>query len=298
MADVIYQISPGKGVYSNINGFLAACHLVYSRNDGSELFVDSNGSMFFDAKEFSDYFKVKSVKMLDDAAREKCETLDVRTLGQAKRAFDGTWVLPGEQIESYLQYQDDAMLKINTRIKEINLPQDYICIQVRRGDKVNEKRSWTSVQNLPGEAERYEVEEYIGALLQRMGLRSVPDNWNLFIMTDDYKVIREFEGFKQKHSTNFSMHTLCNKNADGFSISLDLESQRKYSESEMIDLFAEVEIARRANWFVGTFSSNIWRYINRTSDNPAQCLTLDYSDAAFAPSLRRWNAAWKINNES
>ena len=169
MSDVIYQISPGKGVYSNINGFLAVCYHVYSRNDGSELFVDSNGSMFFDTKAFSDYFKVKSVKMLDDAAREKCEKLDVRTLAQAKRAFDGTWVLSREQIKSYLQYQDDIMLKINDRIKDINLPQDYICIQVRRGDKVNEKRSWASVKNLPGEAKRYEVEEYIGALLERGG---------------------------------------------------------------------------------------------------------------------------------
>lgn len=207
------------------------------------------------------------------------EKWDVKKLLQMKELYDGTWVLSGEQIKSYLQYQDDTLLKINNRIKALNLPENYICIQVRRGDKVNEKRSWTSVENASGEAERYEVEEYLGGLIGQMGLSSMPDNLNFFVMTDDYKVIREFEIFKRKYRINFNLWTLCNENSDGFSISLDLESERKYSEFEMIDLFAEVEIARKANWFVGTASSNIWRYISKTSDNPDRCLTLDRGGA-------------------
>ena len=94
-------------------------------------------------------------------------------------------------------------------------------------------------------------------------------------MTDDYKVIDEMENFRENNQMEFKMWTICKKHRQGFPLADDLRNKVAYSEEEVTDLLTEVEIAKRAKWFVGTETSNVFRYINMTSDNFANHFSLD-----------------------
>lgn len=274
MPDTIFRFPSHKGLFSGLNSLCSAAHIVSSQGDGSRLFIDAHDSPYFiKVGGIERCFKVRSVKDMDEETRKKCEWLDVAKLNELGK-INSFHILTGEQVNAYIPYQDDFKLKIDNRIKQLDLPEDYICIQVRRGDKVNEKPSWTSDWGR-GEADRFEFETYVEKWLEAVNLEVVPDDWNLFIMTDDYKVIGEFENFKQKYPTHPRMWTLCQEHFDGYSVLQITKDKYQYSEQEMIDLFAEMEIAKKANWFIGTQSSHVWRYIRRTAVDPRKCLTLD-----------------------
>ena len=97
--------------------------------------------------------------------------------------------------------------------------------------------------------------------------KNIPKQLNIFIMTDDYKVINEFNNFTKKKNINANVWTLCPKNYDGHSTILIKNNNYNYSEIEMVNFLTEIEIAKNAKYFVGTRSSNIWRFINKTCNN-------------------------------
>jgi hypothetical protein len=56
---------------------------------------------------------------------------------------------------------------------------------------------------------------------------------------------------------------------------LDRRNQKKFSEQELVQFFTEIEIAKLSDIFVGTRTSNVYRYIMNTCITNTKFITLD-----------------------
>ena len=50
---------------------------------------------------------------------------------------------------------------------------------------------------------------------------------------------------------------------------------KSYTIQELVDLFTEIEIAKQSQQFIGTESSNIYRYIKNQCVNNTEFISLD-----------------------
>lgn len=128
--------------------------------------------------------------------------------------------------------------RINKAIEELDLPETYIGIHVRGGDKITEK-------------DIYPVSRYMEIAEQRTSCR------NAFILTDDYKIIE----YLKINYKDWSFYTLTFLDERGY-VNDDFKSKSiERREKEMVKVFASVEIIRRSEYFIGTYSSNIGMFL-------------------------------------
>ncbi len=126
----------------------------------------------------------------------------------------------------------------------------YIAIHVRRGDKLRE------------DDRLYEIEEYISILTDHNKHKKIR---NVFVLTDDF---RAYSQLKEAL-------------ADAFVFSFVTKQQRGYDESvhdfyplaekhkRLVDFLVDIEIARHSDFFIGSFTSNLFRlvcYFKRGND--------------------------------
>lgn len=125
---------------------------------------------------------------------------------------------------------------------EKKLPKEkYVCIHIRRGDKIQAE-----------EDIKYEVQEYINALLKlNLEINTI------FLMSDDFSTYIEL----RKKLPNYKILTLINSGMRGFNEHTFNASSPENKKRETIALLTEIEIARRSVLFIGTFGSNIFRLI-------------------------------------
>ena len=62
---------------------------------------------------------------------------------------------------------------------------------------------------------------------------------------------------------------------NGHSETLNIQNDRSYSKQEVVQFFAEIEIAKLSAFFVGTRTSNVYRYIMNTCTTNTQFISLD-----------------------
>lgn len=117
--------------------------------------------------------------------------------------------------------------------KTLNLPNYYVGIQIRGGDKKNES-------NL------IHPYKYIDLL------SNLSSCINYFILTDDYSI---FKNVKDKY-VDYNFYTLCESSEKGYFhthfSSMDIDSKRKL----LVKLFASINILVKADFNVCTYSSN------------------------------------------
>ena len=155
-----------------------------------------------------------------------------------------------KQIFKYNSATKEKIDSLNNRVKP-----SYIAIHVRRGDK------------LVSEAKRIEIDSYIAAI-QRVPSRSKC----VFIATDDFAVIREF----QQSCPTYEIFTFCTSDQNGYQQSNFNKATNEQKYSETIQLLTDIECMSKAQHFIGTFSSNIGRFIAlRLGLN--KCTSLDES---------------------
>lgn len=142
-------------------------------------------------------------------------------------------------------------------------PYPYVAIHVRRGDKIDGFRAG---RRLAAEGENVPVEKYLSIIDERL-----PKIKNLFVMTDDYRVIEEIQSARP----GLKIYTFCDKGDQGYiQQSFDAcESSLKVKALRRI--VSEAEIARRSRIFIGCYKSNVSRYIALVHERPGQCLSAD-----------------------
>ena len=62
---------------------------------------------------------------------------------------------------------------------------------------------------------------------------------------------------------------------DGYCTIIRRNNNNNFTEEEMIDVFVDIEIARKSIIFVGTLTSNFSKYIKLSHKNPNMCFSLD-----------------------
>jgi len=136
-------------------------------------------------------------------------------------------------IDMIYRFNSETQQEINHLINTIKLPKKYISIHVRGGDK-----------NI--EHELFTTDKYINKAIQISPIREA------FILTDDYSVY-------EKIKINFpewNFFSLTMEDEQGYDHSIFMKSSNDRKKLEMIKVFASIEIMKKSEAFIGTFSSN------------------------------------------
>lgn len=165
-------------------------------------------------------------------------TLDQTNFEKLKKIVDVVWRL-NKETQNIVQI---------TREK-IKLPPAFCGIHIRRGDKMG-----TEMEYIP--TSKY-VEKY----------QEVGKNLPIFIATDDYQVIDEF-----KQLTNSVIYYVAQPTQIGHNKSPHYNSQDKEGQQQ---LCTEVDFLCASEVFIGTYSSNLSRFIPLRHKDPNQCFSLD-----------------------
>lgn len=242
-------------VLSSIHGLLEE-RLLGSKKT---VYVDSTGSHYFKIVNFYDVFETNKILTDSVIGDEKKVVEGAAACRFGKRAYKS-------KIKSILNYTPEFHKEINAIISKLKLPESFSCFHIRRGDKVGEKYSTWTEKTGNTEAKRWEFCDY---------LKQCEDIKTIFIMSDDFQSVREAHEYINDNNLPHKILYLTNESQNGRSESLEVINNYKYTRQELVQFFAEIEIAKRSDVFVGTRSSNVYRYIMNTCTTNTEFISLD-----------------------
>lgn len=245
-----------RGLCSELNSLLGFYESVM--HEDCQVFIDASNSQYFKSVSIRDVFKFPSFFV-----GSPCNDSTVISGNKWRKAATRQYKtkLPAQQRAELFSYTDNFEKKLNKNITKLALPSKYQCFHVRRGDKVGDKLHRWADKTSRNESKKYNIEDFFK--------RSDQSIKTIFIMSDDYSSILE------AHQYDYDIKTLTTKDQTGHSTDLDTDDDRHYSESELIQFFSEIEIAKQSQQFIGTESSNIFRYIKNKCVNDVEFISLD-----------------------
>lgn len=150
----------------------------------------------------------------------------------------GLYEVCSDFVRMIWKFNDSTEKHIDGRIKGLNMPDDYIGVHIRRGDKINE------CSYIP-------LSEYM------KHIESVTNIKEIFIATDSFEVIDEakinypdynFYSFEDPNNNGYDQNEFAALNAD---------DKRLY----MLDFFSSIEAICKSNYFIGSYTSNVGAFI-------------------------------------
>lgn len=156
-------------------------------------------------------------------------------------------------ILSIFRFNKKTDVKIKRQISGLCLPESFCSAHIRAGDKVNE-------------ASTYDVVKYVDKIKQRD-----QECKNLFVLTDDYRMITNLK----ERFPEYKTYTLCNESEKGYIHSDFMKSNPESKENALIKLLASIQVIRRSNLFVGTYSSNPGMFLGMCMD-PEKISCIDF----------------------
>lgn len=246
-----------RGLFSELNSFLGFYETIHC--ESSRVYLDAAFSRYFDNISIHDVFNLPDTFT-------KIPTTDSQTFlpNQFKRS-----ARPGYQpsVINHLTYTQTFERLINSKMQKLKLPKNFNCIHIRRGDKVGEAAYLISGLTGGTESKRHEVEDYI----QKCNLSTK----STFIMTDDYQSINEVKQYLQQNNLDHKLYYITTEQQTGHCSITENNTGKSYTIQELVDLFTEIEIAKQSQQFIGTESSNIYRYIKNQCVNNTEFISLD-----------------------
>lgn len=241
---VLFQLTQ-RGLFSELNNLLNA--YFFSIEKGLRFYVDASESTLYFPNGLEQFFSV-----IGDSNPPENDFLLVR---RGKSSFNkvrrfckkNLSYLQKSKLATELRLNAATQDEVNARIQSLSLPKRFCAVHIRWGDK------------LIREASQYYASDYLAKL--------PTDCKDLFLMTDDYRSLKEFS------SSNLRLHTFVKSSQTGNST--DKRIARPFTRDEVIQLLAEVEIASQSDVFVGTMSSNVGRFIALKHSNFDNCISLD-----------------------
>lgn len=132
---------------------------------------------------------------------------------------------------------------LKQRIDGLRLPNDYIGVHIRRGDKITSK-----------EMQEIRLDKYINAIITHKDICS-----NVYIATDDISIINIIKEKLLSYGFNI-FHNSHNKST-GF-IEADFNSTSKQTrQEETLNVLLDMEVLIHSNFFIGTYTSNLSRVV-------------------------------------
>ncbi|MDF7810198.1 hypothetical protein [Hymenobacter sp. YC55] len=170
--------------------------------------------------------------------------------------FNQTPLLAATQqiIKAFWRYNAQSAPIINSFTNSVQLPDEYISLHVRAGDKFTE-------------AKMYDFSEYM------IPAAKFSVNNEAFIMTDDYTVIEQL----QQQYPQWRFHTLCTPSERGYFHRDFVKQDRYFKYMQHLKLFATIDICADSTKFIGTYSSNPGMYMGMRI-GPERCHCLDFDE--------------------
>lgn len=153
------------------------------------------------------------------------------------------------------KYNDETSLELRKRISKIDLPDHYISLHIRRGDKF-------------GEISPVDLNKYIETA------KSIYSTCkDFYVSTDDYSVFEELK----KTYTQFNFYSLTKSEQRGY-FQHEYESKSaEWRKNELLDFFASIEIMAKSDLYVGTLSSNVGMYMYWRMPE-GRCIGVDFTE--------------------
>jgi len=256
MSTSVYKLT-NRGLCSSLNSVLGLFE-EQLLGDKKTIYIDSSGSPYFKNVGFFDVFENNQI-IINSITGDEMSISEKHTRKFATKRYQTS-------IKPTLNYTSDFHQEIKSIVSELNLPKSFSCFHIRRGDKVGEKLyAWTQKTGRT-ESKRFEFCDYF---------KHVEYNQTIFIMTDDFRCIQEAHEYISDNNLPHKILYLTNKSQDGHSETLNIQNDRSYSKQEVVQFFAEIEIAKLSAVFVGTRTSNVYRYIMNTCTTNTQFISLD-----------------------
>lgn len=143
-------------------------------------------------------------------------------------------------IKCVWKYNLYAGNRIQKLIDSLQLPSEYAAIFIRRGDKYTE----TSY---------VEVKRYI----EKVNSLTQDKKYPIFIGSDDYNTIQEAKYL----FPNQVIYCFENQSDKGYFMEDFINNTIKEQKLKIVNLLAQVEIFRKAKYFVGTYSTNVGVFV-------------------------------------
>ena len=246
-----------RGLCSELNSLLGFYESVM--HEDCQVFIDASNSQYFKSVSIRDVFKFPSF-FVGSPCNDSTVISGNRWRKSAVIQYETK--LTTQQCAELFSYTGTFKQKLNENITKLSLPTKFNCFHIRRGDKVGERLyKWAEKQGKKGESKKYNFEDYLEKSDQSIK--------TIFIMSDDYSSI--IEG--QQHG--LKVKTLTTIEQTGHSTDLDTDNDRYYNEAELLQFFSEIEIAKQSQQFIGTTSSNIFRYIKNQCVKDVEFISLD-----------------------
>lgn len=118
-------------------------------------------------------------------------------------------------------------------IQELNLPNKYISIHIRTGDKITE-RDLIKPQNYIEKAKK------------------LSNCQNIFVATDDFRVFEEL----RDNNPDYTFFTSTSPEDKGNNTELFFATSQENIRRNLIEMFASIEVFLKSELFIGTYSSN------------------------------------------
>ena len=251
-----YKLS-AAGLCCELNKLLGFYESVTDKD--CRIYIDASQSQYFKSVSIYDVFNFPDIFI--DVSRPDSTMVSGNKWRKVANMRYKT-KLTAQQINELFSYTDSFQQELNKNIIKLSLPSKYNCFHIRRGDKVGERLyKWAEKQGKKGESKKYNFEDYLEKSDQSIK--------TIFIMSDDYSSI--IEG--QQHG--LKVKTLTTEDQTGHSTDMDIDNHRHYGEKELVQFFSEIEIAKQSQQFIGTKSSNIFRYIKIQCANDVELISLD-----------------------
>lgn len=231
------------------------------------IYVNDSRSQYFKQHSINNVFKFNSRFVNKPFLITNNETIKSNRWLKGKKWKPQT---SKRELSELFSYTNEVNQAIDFNIKQLKLPEVFFCFHIRRGDKVGEARHYWTEKTGRTESKRYEFEDY----LQKINFNS-NEQTTIFVMTDDYKAINEGSAFLKENDLKYKLVYLTNETQLGHSTDEQTDNKYSYNENELIQLLTEVEVAKKAKCFVGTRSSNVFRFIEETSTSRAEFISLD-----------------------
>lgn len=141
-------------------------------------------------------------------------------------------------------YNDMTQETVHSKDQLLESMKPYIAIHIRRGDKV---------KGFTKEAEYIEATQYINKIK-----RIDSGITNIFIATDAYQA---FADFQRLCPANWRVTTFCLPHKRGHQQLIFNLQPKQNKKNAMLDLFIDLHFLSKAEIFIGTYSSNIGRFV-------------------------------------
>lgn len=152
------------------------------------------------------------------------------------------------------RFNQETKENVERLISSIELPENYIGIHIRAGDKYKEYPLIKS-------------EIYLKKIENITSLRKI------FISTDDYSIIENFKN----NFTEWELFTSCKPEDKGYFHEEFMKNNKVIIKEEYLKLFYSIELLLKSQVFVGTYSSNIGMFLGMKLP-PSRVIGIDFDD--------------------